>query len=134
MWLDSGYGSDKGLVIPGTPVRYAADFRLSVDGVHIEKVGIHVALPWAETGKLWHLGSYVRRRNSITQNRSVPSTPSGGIINSGLYARGEVCESDDTDLHRSDVRSAPTPFYRSPQGRDRVEQCRSSRTPAGMTP
>ena len=89
MWLDSAYGSDKGLVIPGTPVRYAADFRLSVDGVHIEKVGIDVALPWAETGKLWHLGSYVRRRNSITQNRSVPSTPSGGIINSGLYARGE---------------------------------------------
>ena len=66
MWLDSAYGSDKGLVIPGTPVRYAADFRLSVDGVHIEKVGIDVALPWAETGKLWHLGSYVRRRNSIT--------------------------------------------------------------------
>ena len=56
MWLDSAYGSDKGLVIPGTPLRYAADLHVSVDGVHIEKVGIDVALPWAETGKLWHLG------------------------------------------------------------------------------
>ncbi len=89
MWLDSAYGSDRGLVIPGTPPRYAADLRLSVDGVHVEKVGINVALRWTDTGTLWHLGSYVRRRNTVTGVRSVPSTPSGGIINAGLYARGD---------------------------------------------
>jgi hypothetical protein len=88
VWLDSAYSSDSGLVIPGIPQRYAADFRLAVDGVHIEKVGIDVALPWTATGTSWHLGSYVRERNAGAQDRSVPSTPSGGIINAGLYARG----------------------------------------------
>jgi len=88
LWLDSAYGSDKGLVIPGIPARYAADLRLSVDGVHVEKVGIEVVLPWAATGTSWHLGSYVRGRSTVTQDRSAPSVPSGGIINAGLYARG----------------------------------------------
>jgi hypothetical protein len=87
VWLDSAYGSEKGLVIPGTPPRYAADFRLSVDGVHVEKAGIDVALPWTETGRTWHLGSYVRKRKTVDR-AGIPSTPSGGIINAGLYARG----------------------------------------------
>lgn len=89
MWLGSAYGSDMGLIIPGTPPRHAADLRLSVDGVHVEKIGVDVALPWTATGKLWHLGSYVRGRNTTAQGRNVPSTPSGGIINAGLYARGD---------------------------------------------
>jgi hypothetical protein len=89
LWLDSAYGSDKGLVIPGTPSRYAADLRLSADGLHVEKAGIDVALLWADTGTLWHLGSYVRRRDTDTGVRSVPSVPAGGIINAGLYARGD---------------------------------------------
>jgi hypothetical protein len=89
LWLDSAYGSDKGLVIPGTPARYAADLRLSVDGVHVEKVGIDVALPWSATGTLWHLGSYVRGRKAVTSGRSVPSVPAGGTINAGLYVRGD---------------------------------------------
>ena len=65
-----------------------ADLRLSVDGVHVEKAGIDVALPWTETGSSWHLGSYVRGRKTVDRV-GVPSTPSGGIINAGLYARGE---------------------------------------------
>jgi hypothetical protein len=89
LWLDSAYGSDEGLVIPGTPPRYAADLRLSVDGVHVGKAGVDVALPWTATGTLWHLGSYVRGRNTVTRDRSVPSTPSGGIINAGLSIRGD---------------------------------------------
>ena len=88
MWLDSAYGSEKGLVIPGTPLRYAADLRLSVDGVHVEKAGIDVGLPWSETGRTWHLGSYVRRRKTVDR-AGIPSTPSGGIINAGLYTRGD---------------------------------------------
>jgi hypothetical protein len=89
LWLDSAYGSDKGVVIPGSPRRFAADLRISVDGVHVEKSGFDVALSWSETGTLWHLGSYVRGRNTADQDRSVPSTPSGGIINAGLYTRGD---------------------------------------------
>jgi hypothetical protein len=88
LWLDSAYSSEKGLVIPGTPPRFAADLRLSADGVHIEKAGIDVALPWTETGRSWHLGSYVRGRKTVDRV-GVPSTPSGGIINAGLYARGD---------------------------------------------
>jgi hypothetical protein len=88
LWLDSAYSSEKGLVIPGTPPRYAADLRLSADGVHIEKAGIDVALPWTETGRSWHLGPYVRGRKTVDRV-GVPSTPSGGIINAGLYARGD---------------------------------------------
>jgi hypothetical protein len=88
LWLDSAYCDDEGLFIPGTPSRYAADLRLAADGVHVEKNGIDVALPWAETGKSWHLGSYVRGGNAVIRDRSVPSTPSGGIINAGLYTRG----------------------------------------------
>ena len=88
MWLDSAYGSEKGLVIPGTPQRYAADFRLSVDAVHVEKAGYDVALPWAETGRSWHLGSYVRGRKTVDRP-GVPSIPSGGIVNAGLYTRGD---------------------------------------------
>jgi hypothetical protein len=87
LWLDSASGSEKGLVIPGTPPRYAADLRLSIDGVHVEKAGIDVALPWTETGRSWHLGSYVRGRKTVDRV-GVPSTPSGGIINAGLYVRG----------------------------------------------
>jgi hypothetical protein len=87
LWLDSAYGSEEGLVLRGTPPRYAADLRLSVDGVHVEKAGIDVALPWAETGRTWHLGSYVRGRKTVYR-AGIPSTPSGGIINAGLYARG----------------------------------------------
>ena len=86
MWLDSAYGSERGLVIPGTPPRYAADLRLSVDGVHVEKAGIDVALPWTETGRSWHQGSYVRGRKTVDRV-GIPSTPSGGVINAGLYAR-----------------------------------------------
>jgi hypothetical protein len=88
LWLDSAYGSEKGLVIPGTPPRYAADLRLAFDGVHVEKAGIDIALPWTETGRSWHLGSYFRGRRTVDRV-GVPSTPSGGIINAGLYARGE---------------------------------------------
>ena len=88
LWLDSAYGSEKGLVIPGTPARYAADLRISVDGVHVEKAGIDVALPWSETGRSWHLGSYVRGRKTVDR-AGIPSIPSGGIINAGLYARGD---------------------------------------------
>jgi hypothetical protein len=88
LWLDSAHGSEKGLVIPGNPPRYAADLRLSVDGVHVEKAGIDVALPWTETGGSWHLGSYVRGRKTVDRV-GVPSTPSGGIVNAGLYARGD---------------------------------------------
>jgi hypothetical protein len=88
LWLDSAYVSEKGVVIPGTPPRYAADLRLSVDGVHLEKAGIDVPLPWTETGRSWHLGSYVRGRKTVDRV-GVPSTPSGGIINAGLYARGD---------------------------------------------
>jgi hypothetical protein len=86
VWLDSAYGSDKGLVITGIPQRYGADFRLAVDGVHVEKAGIDVAFPWTETGKSWHLGSYVRGRK-VALNQSMPTTPSSGISNAGLYAR-----------------------------------------------
>jgi hypothetical protein len=88
LWLDLAYGSDKGLVIPGTPSRYAADLRLSVDGVHVEKAGNDVSLPWTETGRSWHLGSYVRGRKTVDR-AGMPSTPSGGVINAGLYARGD---------------------------------------------
>jgi hypothetical protein len=88
VWLDSAYASEKGLVIPGTPPRDAADLRLSVDGVHVEKAGIDVALPWSETGRTWHLGSYVRGRKTVDR-AGIPSTPSGGIINAGLYVRGD---------------------------------------------
>jgi hypothetical protein len=88
LWLDSAHASEKGFLIPGTPPRYAADLRLSVDGVHVEKAGIDITLPWTETGRSWHLGSYVRRRKTIDRV-GAPSTPSGGIINAGLYARGE---------------------------------------------
>jgi hypothetical protein len=89
VWLDSAYSSDEGLVIPGTPARYAADLRLSADGVHVERAGIEVVLPWSKTGTQWHLGSYVRKRTPVTRDRSVPSMPSGGIINAGLYTRGD---------------------------------------------
>jgi hypothetical protein len=88
LWLDSAYGSETGLVIPGDPPRYAADFRLSVDGVHVEKAGIDIALPWSDTGRSWHLGSYVRGRKTVDR-AGIPSTPSGGIINAGLYVRGD---------------------------------------------
>jgi hypothetical protein len=88
LWLDSAYGSEKGLVIPGTPQRYAADLRLSVDAVHVEKAGYDVALPWVETGKLWHLGSYVRGKGTVDRP-GIPSIPAGGIINAGLYTRGD---------------------------------------------
>ena len=88
MWLDSAYCSDTGLVIPATPPRYAADLRLSIDGAHVGKAGIDVVLPWTETGASWHLGSYVRGRKTVDRV-GVPSTPSGGIINAGLYARGD---------------------------------------------
>lgn len=88
MWLDAAHGSDKGLVIRGTPPRYAADLRLSVDGIHFEKAGLDVALPWTETGRSWHLGSYVRGKKPVVR-AGVPSTPSGGIINAGLYTRGD---------------------------------------------
>ncbi len=88
MWLDAAYCSDTGLVIPGAPPRYAADFRLSVDGVHVEKAGIDVVLPWAQTGTSWHLGSYSRGRRTVDRP-GVPSIPSGGIINAGLYTRGD---------------------------------------------
>jgi hypothetical protein len=87
LWLDLAYGSEKGLVIPGTPPRYAADLCLSVDGVNVEIAGIDVALPWSAAGTSWHLGSYARGTQSVT--RSVPSTPSDGIINAGLYTRGD---------------------------------------------
>jgi hypothetical protein len=87
LWLDSACGSEKGLVIPGIPARYSADFRLSADGAHVEKGGIDIALPWSAAGTSWHLGSFVRGRQSVT--RSVPSTPSDGIINAGLYTRGD---------------------------------------------
>jgi hypothetical protein len=87
LWLDSASTSDKGLVIRGTPPRHAADFRLAVDGVHVERAGVDVALPWTETGMSWHLGSYVRRRKTVDR-AGIPSTPSGGIINAGLYVRG----------------------------------------------
>jgi hypothetical protein len=56
--------------------------------VHVEKAGIDVALPWTETGISWHLGSYVRGRKTV-DHAGVSSTPSGGIINAGLYARGD---------------------------------------------
>jgi hypothetical protein len=88
LWLDPACASEKGLVIPGTPPRHAADLRLSVDGVHVEKAGTDVALPWTETGRSWHLGSYVRGRKTVDR-AGIPSTPSGGIINAGLYARGD---------------------------------------------
>jgi hypothetical protein len=88
VWLDSAYGSEEGLVIPGVPTRYAADLRLSADAVHLAKAGYDVALPWAETGGSWHLGSYVRGRKTLDRP-GVPSIPSGGIINAGLYVRGD---------------------------------------------
>ena len=91
MWLDSAYSSEQGLVIPGTPPRYAADLRLSVDVVHIEKGGNEVALPWTETGRSWHLGSYVRGRKTVDRP-GIPSIPSGGIINAGLYVRGDYVD------------------------------------------
>jgi hypothetical protein len=88
LWLDSAYGSKTGLVIPGMPRRHAADFRLSVDAVHIEKAGYDVALPWGEAGRSWHLGSYVRGKKTVDRP-GLPSIPSGGIINAGLYTRGD---------------------------------------------
>jgi hypothetical protein len=91
LWLDSAYVSEKGFVIPGVPSRYAADFRLSVDGVHVEKAGIDIALPWSDAGRSWHLGSYVRGRKTVDR-AGIPSTPSGGIINAGLYARGDYAD------------------------------------------
>jgi hypothetical protein len=91
LWLDHAYCSDAGLVIPGSPQRYAADFRLSVDGVHVKRVGIDVVLPWAQSGRSWHLGSYVRGSKTVTR-AGLPSTPSGGMINAGLYARGEYAD------------------------------------------
>jgi hypothetical protein len=89
LWLDAAYGSENGLVIPGTPSRYAADLRIAADGVHVEKAGIDVALLWTETGRSWHLGSYVRGRKTVYRVPIVPTSPSGGIINAGLYARGD---------------------------------------------
>jgi hypothetical protein len=86
VWLDVAYCSDTGLVIPGTPARYAADLRLSVDGVHVQRASIDVALPWIETSRSWHLGSYVRGSKPVTR-AGVPATPSGGMINAGLYTR-----------------------------------------------
>jgi hypothetical protein len=91
VWLDSAYCSDTGLVIPGTPPRYTADVRVAVDGVHVERAGFDVVLPWVETGRSWHLGSYVRGRKTVDR-AGVPSTPSGGIINAGLYARGNFAD------------------------------------------
>jgi hypothetical protein len=91
LWLDPAFCSETGLVIPGTPPRYAADVRLSADGVHVERVGIDVVLPWAQTATSWHLGSYVRGSKAVAQ-AGVPSTPSGGIINAGLYARGDYAD------------------------------------------
>jgi hypothetical protein len=83
--LQQEAGQRQGLVIPGIPQRYGADFRLAVDGVHVEKAGIDVAFPWTETGKSWHLGSYVRGRK-VARNQSMPTMPSSGIVNAGLYA------------------------------------------------
>ena len=62
--------------------------RLSVDAAHVEEAGIDIALLWTETGRSWHLGSYVRGRKTVDR-AGIPSTPSGGIINAGLYARGD---------------------------------------------
>lgn len=87
MWLDPASSSVDGLFIPGTPARFAVDLRLANDAVHLHKDGIDVALSWTDTARLWHLGSYVRGRTRVDRP-GLPSVPSGGIINAGLYVRG----------------------------------------------
>lgn len=89
MWLDGAYGSADGMAIPGTPSRYAADIRLAVDGVHVEKSGVDVILQWAEARSSWHLGSYVRGKNAFNQDVGPNVSGSGGFVNAGLYTRGD---------------------------------------------